>query len=274
MFGDREIKGDVMEYLLYVLIVLAASLIGALCGAGGGVIIKPLLDAVSDFSVSQVSFMSGMTVFAMSLFSVAAAGRSKEQMIDWKMSGFLGIGAAAGGICGKMLFEQIKQLYNEAYVGICQSAVLACITLIPLFYMLFQSKIKTYKLQNPVFAIFVGLVLGILSSFLGIGGGPINLVVILFCFSMSNKQAVQNSLYVILISQALSFLTSVLTQSIPQVNPVLTACLIVAAIGGAYGGRLINRKIDNAKVRYLLIGMSAFISCLSLFNVYRYFLQL
>lgn len=264
------------QEVVYILIVLLASLLGSLCGAGGGVIIKPALDALSNFTVSQVSYMSGMTVLAMSLFSVISAALSgaKGERIDWKMSGFLGQGAAIGGISGKMLFDQIKQFYNEASVGLCQSLVLAAVTLIPLAYMLWQSKIKTLKLRQAPLVILVGFVLGNLSSFLGIGGGPINLVVILFCFSMSNKQAVQNSLYVILISQTLSFITSLLMHSVPQINYVLMGLLIAAAIAGANFGRLINKKMDNAKVRYLLIGMSAFISCLSLFNAYRYFLRL
>ena len=37
--------------------------------------------------------------------------------------------------------------------------------------------------------------LGIISSFLGIGGGPINLVVLFFFFSMPTKIAAENSLY-------------------------------------------------------------------------------
>ncbi|MEI3183290.1 MAG: sulfite exporter TauE/SafE family protein [Lachnospiraceae bacterium] len=39
-----------------------------------------------------------------------------------------------------------------------------------------------------------------MSSFLGIGGGPINLVVLLYFFSMDTKAAAQNSLYIILFS--------------------------------------------------------------------------
>ena len=46
----------------------------------------------------------------------------------------------------------------------------------------------------------MSITLGILSSFLGIGGGPINLVVLFFFFSMDTKTAAQNSLYTILFS--------------------------------------------------------------------------
>ena len=43
-------------------ICLAASTVGAICGIGGGVIIKPVLDAMQIMTVQQVSFLSGCTV--------------------------------------------------------------------------------------------------------------------------------------------------------------------------------------------------------------------
>ena len=47
-----------------------------------------------------------------------------------------------------------------------------------------------------------------LSAFLGIGGGPINLAILSFCFSMDSKTAALNSLYIILFSQAASFINT------------------------------------------------------------------
>ena len=57
------------------------------------------------------------------------------------------------------------------------------------------------QVKNSLVCVAVGLTLGIMSSFLGIGGGPINLVVLYFFFSMETKVAAQNSLYIILIFQ-------------------------------------------------------------------------
>ena len=55
-----------MEILFFVVCFLA-SIVGAICGIGGGVIIKPLLDALKILDVSQISFLSGCTVYV-SLF--------------------------------------------------------------------------------------------------------------------------------------------------------------------------------------------------------------
>ena len=54
-----------------------------------------------------------------------------------------------------------------------------------------------YKVENASVCVLIGVFLGIMSSFLGIGGGPINFVVLFFFFSMSTKIAAENSLYII-----------------------------------------------------------------------------
>ena len=58
--------GNVFTFL----VCFAASVIGGLCGIGGGVLAKPLLDAVGVMLVSTVSFLSGLTVLSMAAISV------------------------------------------------------------------------------------------------------------------------------------------------------------------------------------------------------------
>ena len=59
-----------MQYLFYSLICLLATTLGAISGIGGGVIIKPVLDATASISVSQISFLSGCSVLAMSIVEI------------------------------------------------------------------------------------------------------------------------------------------------------------------------------------------------------------
>ena len=56
--------------LVFFLVSILSSIVGSICGIGGGVIIKPVLDAVGIMSVSSISFLSGCTVLAMSIVSV------------------------------------------------------------------------------------------------------------------------------------------------------------------------------------------------------------
>ena len=80
------------------IICFSASTIGGICGIGGGVVIKPLLDAIGIMSVSTVSFLSGLTVLAMAVINVYKNRKGGE--LESARSIPLGIGAAIGGVIG------------------------------------------------------------------------------------------------------------------------------------------------------------------------------
>lgn len=72
----------------------------------------------------------------------------------------------------------------------------------------------------------MGVLLGIISSFLGIGGGPINLVVLGYCFSMDSKTAAVISLYIILFSQLASLLAALIS-GVPDYSPSIILFLVL-----------------------------------------------
>ena len=45
--------------VIIALTVLFATVLGSLSGIGGGVIIKPVMDAISPYTSAQISFLSG-----------------------------------------------------------------------------------------------------------------------------------------------------------------------------------------------------------------------
>ena len=94
-----------MFIILFFLICFFASVIGAICGIGGGVIIKPVLDAFQMMDVSTISFLSGCTVLSMTTYSVIKSKMSKTNSINSKTALPLALGAAVGGILGKWIFS-------------------------------------------------------------------------------------------------------------------------------------------------------------------------
>ncbi len=258
--------------LILLLVAFFASIAGAICGIGGGVIIKPVLDLFQVASVSTISFLSGCTVLSMSCYSVLKSILAKESSIDFKTGTPLAIGAAIGGVAGKNLFQLIKDASpNPELVGGYQSICLAVITIAMLIYTLYRSKIKTYHMEHPLICVIIGAFLGIMSSFLGIGGGPINLGVLFFFFSMDMKKAAQNSLYIILISQATSLLTTLITRTVPAFELPWLLVMVSGGIAGGIAGRKINKKIDEAAVNKLFLVLMAVIILISFYNTYRYF---
>ena len=257
--------------LIFFLVALTASIAGAICGIGGGVIIKPVLDALGVMSVSAVSFLSGCTVLSMTTYSVLKSKMSGESRIEKKTGFPLALGAAFGGVAGKWLFSLISSLSpDKDKVGAVQAACLFVVTLGTLLYTLYKDKIRTYQVTAPAVCVAIGLVLGILSSFLGIGGGPINLVVLFFFFSMSTKTAAENSLYIIFFSQIASLVSSLLTGSVPEFQISMLMLMAAGGIGGGVAGRVINKKLTDGLVNRLFIVLMVVILFINIYNIYRF----
>ncbi len=257
--------------MLTFLIALLASTVGAICGIGGGVVIKPVLDLLAVASVSAISFLSGCTVLSMSMYSVGKALVAGDSRVDQKIGMPLAIGAAAGGIAGKWLFGFVKALFdNPDAVGGVQALCLSVITAGTLFFTINKQKIPTRCVSGMGACLLIGMSLGLSSSFLGIGGGPINLVVLYYFFSMDAKTAAFNSLYIILFSQSTSLLAAVLGGSVPEFEWLTLILMVCGGILGGIAGRKINKHIDSKAVEKLFVGMMTVIIGISVFNAWRY----
>ena len=258
-------------YLIFLGVSFGASVVGAICGIGGGVLIKPILDAFGVLSVASISFLSGCTALSMSCYSVLKARLSKESLVDLKTGTPLAIGAAIGGVTGKMMFQYLSDMFtNKDQVGAIQAVCLLMITLGTMIYTLKKDQIKTLHVQNPLVCIAIGLVLGICSSFLGIGGGPINLVVLFYFFSMDTKTAAQNSLYIILFSQITSLVNTLITHTVPEFEVGLLILMVGGGILGGAAGRIVNKRMDVNMVNKLFIGLMAVIMLICAYNIYQF----
>lgn len=264
--------GEFILNIIFLAVSFVASLIGSICGVGGGIIIKPILDAFGIMSVSSISFLSGCTVLAMSIISVYKnIKNNKNSNMNFKISTLLGIGASIGGVLGSRIFQNLKLVFNnDNKVGAIQAFVLIIITIATLIYLRNTERIETIKVENAYLCILIGLSLGLVSAFLGIGGGPINLVILSYFFSMKTKIAAVNSLYIIMFSQTTSFLNVLISKNIPEFN---TNVLIVMVLGGIVGGLVgnkINKNISHNKVDKLFMYLIFIIISINVYNFFKF----
>ncbi len=260
-------------YLLFLMVSFIASVAGSVCGIGGGVIIKPVLDAFGVLSVSSISFLSGCTVLAMSFYSILKKHLAGELLVDMVIGTPLAVGAAAGGILGKILFQYVLNVFTDKdMIGAVQASCLFLMTAGTLLYTLKKENIRTYKVNHGAACSAIGLFLGVLSSFLGIGGGPVNLVVLFCFFSMDTKTAAQNSLYIILFSQITSLCSIWLTKTVPDFSCVLLVLMVLGGILGGAVGRIINKNISEKAVDQLFIILMVVIMGFNIYNVYQFIL--
>lgn len=255
-----------MEGILFV-VCLAASAAGSLAGFGGGVIIKPVLDAFGVFPVSTASFLSGCAVLGMAAVSLVKS-RKDGVVLELGTSTPLALGAAAGGMAGKELFEWIKHIYgSENVLGLVQALLLLVTTILVFLYILRKEQLPSVKIKNPMACLAVGLLLGCISSFLGIGGGPLNVAVLFFFFSMDVKTAAKNSIYVILFSQGFSLASALMNHTVPDFQIRHLAVMVSGGVFGALLGAELSGKIDAVKLEKLLHVLVLLVIGMNLYNL-------
>lgn len=258
-----------MQFLIYFLLALSATTVGSLTGMGGGVIIKPLMDVLGDYNVQTIGIVSSITVFSMALVSVAKQIKAKTE-IPFKMAIPLGIGSVAGGFFGEKLLDFIVDLLNaNSIVTVVQNCVLAVLILCVFLYMKNKQKIKGKSLDGIFASLAVGVFLGICSSFLGIGGGPINVALIIYLFSVNTKTATVCSLITILFAQISKLTTVALTTGFSDFDLSIAPVMIAGAILGGFIGAGFNKKCSEKTVEKAFNCVQLLVLSITIFNIIR-----
>ncbi|WP_022819705.1 sulfite exporter TauE/SafE family protein [Fusobacterium russii] len=238
------------------LVALITSIVGSITGVGSGILMKPILDLFSSDSVDAINIMSSITVFAMSLSAMIKELKNKVS-IDYNTVIFLSVGSIIGGITGKRIFEHIKQVYGSGIV-MTQSAVFALLMFIIIIYLLKGQNLKTYRINSKIVVAIVGLLLGFISAFLGIGGGPLNVVLLIFLFSMSTKEASLNSIFIIFFSQIASLLYGHINYGMPNVNFLILSLMVIGGVVGGILGRAMANYFSDSFMKKMFMGAILF----------------
>ena len=236
-----------MIICLYICIVLVATISGAIAGLGGGVIIKPLFDAVGFHDASTIGVYSCLAVFTMCIVSIIKQLKNGFSF-DWKVVIAVSIGSLTGGLLGDSIFNLFVQMMDNRIIKIIQASLLAITLVCILIYTLNKEKVKHFKIKNIFCIFFVGLFLGAISVFLGIGGGPMNVALLMICFSYTMKEATIYSIATIFFSQLSKILTLLISSKIFTYDLTAVPFICVSAICGGLIGTIINQKLNNQNI--------------------------
>lgn len=216
-------------------------------GMGGGVIIKPAVDMLGQFDAATIGILSSLTVLTMSIVSIWKQIRQRTK-IDFQIALALAVGSVAGGWMGDMLLSQVIAVLDNQMVVILQNVFLGLLLLAVFLYMQFKSFLPSMHAKGMAAGLLTGMFAGMVSTFLGIGGGPINVAVLLFVFSMDTKSAAVNSIITIFFSQISKLSAVIVDGGFASYDlAVLPAMLIAAIIGGWLGAKL-NKQLPEEKV--------------------------
>ncbi len=258
-----------MITFLAFLICIIATAVGAISGIGGGILIKPALDAMLGLPAASISFLSGCTVLAMTIVSLLHT--KKEELLPlFDRIIPLAIGSAIGGVAGKWVFDLLCVGFSDHLVGITQNALIILLTAGVFVYVLHKDNIQKHNIQSPAVSMLIGLALGTISAFLGIGGGPINLIVLYHFFSMDTKTAAICSIFSILFSQMASLATTLAMTAVPPIDGAMLLVMVLGGIAGGASGRSISKRLTNSHVDRLFRCLLIIIILISAYNVFQF----
>lgn len=255
-------------YQLYALIVFLATTIGAIAGLGGGVIIKPMFDLLGYHDAQTISVLSAFAVFTMSVVSLI---KHRNSLVNLKLSVIIAIslGSFCGGLIGELIFNIIKQFSGQDnIIKLIQSTLLFFVLFLIVLYEQNKSKIKTYKLRN-LFAIFMtGIFLGTISVFLGIGGGPLNIIFMIVLFSFNMKESVIYSISTVFFAQ-LSKLTQIYVfNQFKGYNNSLILWICIFAVCGGYIGTKFNIRLRSEEIEKVYRYTMVFLMVITFYNIF------
>ena len=255
--------------LIYLLVGFIAATFGAIAGIGGGVIIKPVLDLLGHYDIQSIGILSAVCVLSMATISLIRFFLGKVK-IDIRTSVLLAIASIIGGSIGKVFFNNLITAVNsEKIVAVTQSVTLSILMLFIFMYTKNKHRTKTFQIENVTAIFIIGLLLGMIATFLGIGGGPFNVAVLTIGFSMTFKDASINSLFIIFFSQLSSLLTTQVATGFTPFELNMLPFIVLGGVTGGFIGSSLLKRLPSKRIEVIFSFGIMIILFINVFNAFK-----
>lgn len=256
-----------MVGILYFVVIIIANTTGSISGMGGGVIIKPIFDLIGAHDVESISFYSSVAIFVMASVTITLRLIDSHNL-EWKIANKISGGPVIGGVLGNVLFEICLNVFK--YKDTVQLVQITLIVLTLIFAFIYTKyEWKNYHLTNVIWYYICGIVLGFLASLLGIGGGPINVSLLMLLFSLPIKKATEYSICIIFFSQLAKLISVGTTEGYAYYDLTLLWFIVPAAIIGGLLGNKFSNILSAKSVTKVFQCMIFFILIINFYNAYR-----
>ncbi|MCE8509229.1 sulfite exporter TauE/SafE family protein [Ruegeria pomeroyi] len=253
-------------------------ILSGMFGVGGGFLMTPLLFFIGIPPAVAVATEANQIV-ASSFSGVLAHFRRRT--VDFRMGTILLIGGLTGAALGVVLFNYLKSLGQvDLLVKLCYVVFLGIIGglmfieslnairksrkaggAVPkrrqrgwIHAMPFKMRFRTSGLYISVIPpVMVGLLVGVLSAIMGVGGGFIMVPAMIYLLGMPTKVVVGTSLFQIIFVTAFTTMLHATTNY--TVDVVLAVLLLIGGVIGAQIGTVIGARMKAEQLRILLAGL-------------------
>ncbi|MGI5921864.1 MAG: sulfite exporter TauE/SafE family protein [Syntrophomonadaceae bacterium] len=259
------------QYLLLVLLGIAVGVFGTLIGAGGGVILIPvLLLLYPEQSPEIITGISLAVVFFNSLSgSVAYAGMKR---IDYQAGSRFALATIPGAVLGVLTIQYIPRQLFEVFFGLFMIATALFLFLKPGKAQRQDNKPRGYNTTtvivdslgqnytysyNPYTGILLSFLTGYISSVLGIGGGIIHVPILVHLLNFPAHIATATSHFVLVVSSLTGTLVHVVSNQLAKAAALIIALSIGVILGAQLGARFSSRVKDHSIMRLLALTLGA-----------------
>lgn len=212
-----------------MLIGVAAGLLSGAFGVGGGIIIVPLLVAFAGLDQKRAAATSLLAILPTAVAGSVTYIAHGE--VDYAAAALIAVGAIVGAIIGTALLRRIP-VTALRWIFVAMLLVVAVRMFLeePL-----RSDPRPLTLALALGYVLLGLVMGVASGLLGVGGGVIAVPALVAVFGVSDLVAKGTSLLV-MIPTTLSGTLRNRSNGLVQVRTAVIVGLsaAVASVGGAY----------------------------------------
>ena len=259
-----------METVLLLLFIgILAGGYGTIVGAGGGFIFVPALLLIFHMN-PDVAAGTGLVIVLINSIS-GVIGYAKQGRISYRTGIFLGIGALPGSLLGVWLL----QIYSSNYFYV----VLATL-LVSLGVFLFASnsplsilkKKKTLQIDReggnhaeesmsevsaaiekpniPLkWLVPIGFIMGVLSSYLGIGGGWLLVPILIYVFRVSTHYATATSIFALTLYSSVGVISQMFYSSIDWLTVLWGGAGVII---GSQIGVVLSQKLPGKVIIQML----------------------
>ena len=215
--------------------ILAGAVIGAtlgFIGAGGSVLTVPALVYLADLDPQEATTTSLLVVGATAL--TGAMPHWRRGNVDWRMAVTIAIAALPGSALGTYLNRQVEGAALLALFGLAMLA--AARNMWHPVQETGRTQVEPRGRDLALRVVPVGLTVGVLTGFFGIGGGFVIVPLLVLAVRMPMQHAIGTSLVVIAASSTISLGFHLSSGSVDLA--VAATFLAAAAIAAVVAGHL------------------------------------
>ena len=264
---------EISQIIGYVLAVFVGMTLGML-GSGGSILSVPILVYVMSIEPTLATayslFVIGTTSF------VGGIHKAKQKLVDFNKVILFGVPAVISVfITRKVLVPRIPDIIFTTESFTLSKSIL--IMVVFAFVMIFASvrmikplkerivsdreKLNYYKIA------LLGIFIGLLSGFVGAGGGFLIVPTLLFFAKTPMKMAVGTSLFIVSLQSLIGFMGDIMGDQI--IDWKLLFFFTLASIVGIFIGNFISKKVEDDKLKtsfgWFVLAMGIYIIIRELF---------